>query len=273
MNRGGTGTETRRSTLRLGQIMAGICVAGAVFGLTATVKALKGGSTEVQFVLAWIGCYGLYLGFLLMLASSYFTRTQRLILISSAGILSVLLIQTVATSSGEWALLAMLTLPVVPFILGLLMLRYQRAHYEPQEETPEESETLTTLVRNKRSRGLTPQADQDSGVLDGAGLREQRRTILTWCGIVLLIVSALVALSGRTYHLRRAEYHSQQENRWSEKALALRDTLREVEAKLESDSSPSLKKEAEDLQGQVDECMRKAEWHAKRSEQYANRWP
>jgi len=253
--------------------MAAIGAVAAACGLIATLISLKGGKTEVHFVVTWIVCYALYLGFHLLLVSSYFTRTQILVLLASAGILSALLIQFVATWSEGWALVAMLIFPVLPFVLGLGMLRYRRIYLGVSEE-PElrETETLATLVRSKRNRGLMPQAGPDTTALDEEGRRLEKRTILVG-GIVVAIILAVGGLIGRrSSNLRRSADHSRLESQWSEKALEARELLDQAEAKLETDSSESLRQTITLLKHRIDDCTNKANWHAKRSEEYMNRW-
>ena len=270
MNRGGT--EGRSSTLSLGQIMAMIGAVGGACGLVATVNSIKGGSGEVQFVVAWILCYALYLGFILLLVARYFSRTQVLLLLASAGILSALLIQVVTTSKGEWALGAMLVFPVLPIALGLVMIRMRSSTQDDDEIAAEETETLSTLVKNKRGRGLVPQAGPDPSLVEGIEREQERRFWISGALAVLALVLVVGYAWRHSNFMRLSSEHSKLESRYSEEALAFREAIDEAEAQLEKEPSDELRAKVADLKHRLEESNRKADWHAKKSTEYGERW-
>lgn len=266
-----TRPQTRPTSFNLGQLMLAVGTSGALFALVSTVKTLKG-SGDLYLIVGCILSYSFYLGLLLLISAPYFTRNQLLILLASTAALASLLIQAIAVGSGWVTLAAILFLPAMPFVLGAAMLRYS-ATYEPEEGLAGDSETLATLVRNKRERGLTPQAGPlDDAEPEGEARGMGWRRAIALVAIIALAIAAIGLLRRRAAYLELAATHAREEQKYAELVL-------ELEQKIESEESPegdpkseSARESITRMKREVQLLNRKADWHARRREAYEGRW-
>lgn len=147
----------RSTALTLGQSLAAVAAAGGLLASVATLRGINWQEADQSVVAILIVAYTGYLLLVGLLLSHLFTRAQVLALLFVCGSLSPLMIPAVTRPNLWVGLVSILTLPALPVVAGGLMIRHNRKA-EVDAAGPGDLATLAALVRNRRLRGLTPQA-------------------------------------------------------------------------------------------------------------------
>jgi hypothetical protein len=247
--------------------MGVVAIAASACALVATVRSLK--FEEHYFIGGCILSCSLYLGFLLLLAFPYFTRMQLLILLATNCALAALLVQA-AASKTEWvALSAILLLPAMPFVVAGGLLRIQ-TRAALQDDTAPASETLNTLVWNKRRRGLVPQADSAPASSPTEQRRMAARRAVALGAVVLFSVGAIGFVRRRMALMKQADYHWNEEQHCVERVFELEDQIKALEA--QDSLSEAQLREISQWKRDCDAWNAKGRWHAAKAKAFDARW-
>lgn len=244
----------------------GVAASGAVLAIVAAVTGLQGPSSQRYLVTGAVVSYATYLLLLLSIARSYLSRNQFLVLIAISTGVSALVIQSAASGSESVRMLAVLSLPIVPFSIAFVLGRnIAAAEPAPAAET---SGTLASLVRSRRNRGLQPQTE--NLVYDEYQLRLQRtaRRRATAIVVVLSVVAPFLAM--RIYHHERALIYDIEEQRCLNEVAKLEGEIVEIEE--HPTLSEADKESIAAARRTITRWKARAEWHARRRRAHEGRW-
>jgi hypothetical protein len=246
--------------------MMGVAATGAVLAVIAAVAGVQGPSSRRYLVVGAVTSYATCLLLLLLIARAYLKRSQFLALVAISTGVSALVIQSATSGSESVRMLAVLSLPIVPFSIALVLGR-NTAAAEPAPAA-ETSETLSTLVRSRRDRGLQPQVE--NLVYDEYQLRLQRTARRRAVAIVVVLALSAVLLTMRLYHHQRALIYDIEEQRCLNEVAKLEGQIVEIE------EQPSLSDADRQLiaadRRVIAQWKARAEWHARRRRAHEGRW-